>query len=245
MARLFDNNAANYMSRSSVNLGLNGATECSIAFWINVTAVDTTLEQRIAFKQIADGWNTISTRIGVNTTQLIFGVESQSLGQYPTWQLSAGIGTGVWTRMLWTWKRNAITSADAVAYVNGQPVATTFVANGYAAGFVMEEASNNLMYGIRPVTLTSPLNAALDWVCIWNRQLTAQEALLDYTNPRNVTNGLLSIVECDPNRDQGVLGGSMTINGTLNIVGGPPITSAVGPMRTKLRARPFAPGIAR
>lgn len=245
MARLFDNNASNYMSRSSVNLGLNGATECSVAYWIKLTAVDAAGEQRILFKQISDGWNTITTRVLTNTTQLIFGVESQALGMYPTWTMSSGIGTGAWVRALFTWKRNAITSADGVVYINGVAVSTSFVANGYAAGFTPEESSNNLLYGIRPVTLSFPLNGALAWVCIWNRQLTAQEALIDYTNPRNVKSGLLSIVELAPDVDQGALGGSMAVNGTLQEVGGPPIFSAAQPMRTKLRPRPFAPGLGR
>lgn len=71
-----------------------------------------------------------------------------------------------------------------------------------------------------------PLYGSLAWVCVWNRQLTAQEALLDYINPRNVKSGLVSIVELSPDVDQGSLGGSMTVNGTLASVGGPPVASA-------------------
>lgn len=230
MARLFDNNTANYMSRASVDLGLNGLTACSYACWVKITASDPTNEQRIFQKEIngLDGWNSLKCSLVVNTTKIGFEVNNQSLTQYPHWDVSSGLSTGVWTRALFTWGRTAgAASTDAAVYINGQAVATTFTANGYTNTFTIQENSSNLYYGIRAITLTQPYNGALAWVCVWNRQLTAQEALIDYTNPRNVTSGLISRVPIGDSDKDEALGGSMTINGTLrNVTGNEPIWGA-------------------
>ena len=228
MARLFDHNVANYMSRSSVNLGLNGLTECSVAYWLKLTAVDATLNQRIVQKQIADGWSSFQASLETNSSRPRFSFENQTSGDYPTWIADAGIGTGVWARVLCTWKRNAITVADGLIYVNGVSVALTLDAGSvYTAGTTIEETSNNLYYGIRPVTLTSPLDGALAWVNVWNRQLTAAEALADYASPGAVTSGLVSRVQVNPDTDA-ILGGSMAVTGTLASAANPNTVAVTG-----------------
>lgn len=247
MARLFDNNAANYMSRGSVNLGLNGATECSLGVWLNLTSTATS--QRIIDKQL-DATNPgcpfrIAYTTGTNV--LSFLVNNLAAVKSAQWDITAP-STGVWTRVLFAWKRNALTSADGVTYYNGvaQSV-TTFTPATYDATFALQEATNNYYVGIRPITLANPLNAALDWVCVWNRQLTAQEALLDYTNPRNVTNGLISRVRLGDTDPDEAYGGNMTVTGTLrDVTGNVPIRAAMPmPYATRVRPKPFAPGLAR
>lgn len=249
MGRTFDNNAANYMSRGSVNFGLNGATACSFGYWINITAVNAAAQQRILAKEIngLDGWNSIWSVVETNTTTLRFEVQTQSGANFPDWTTNAGIGTGVWTRALFTWERTAgAASTDASVYINGAAVATTHTANGYTNTFTIEESSSNLYYGIRAITLTQPLNASLAWMCVWNRKLTAQEALVDYTNPRNITSGLLSRVPIGGSDVDEALGGSMTVNGiVLDITGGEPIQGYEAPFLVAKRPRPFAPGLAR
>lgn len=249
MGRLFNNTAANYMSRGSVNLGLNGATACSFGYWIKITAVNAAAEQRVLSKEIngLDGWNSIWSAIITNTTTLAFEVQSNTAGDYPDWTINTGIGTGVWTRALFAWERTAgAASTDASVYINGVAVATTHTVNGYTNTFTVQENSSNLYYGIRPLTLTRPLDAALAWVCVWNRKLTAQEALIDYTNPRNVTSGLLSRVPIGGSDVDEVLGGAMTVTGTLrDVTGGEPIQGYQAPFVSSKRPKPFAPGIAR
>ena len=220
MARLFDNNAANYMSRAACNLGLNGLTECSFACWINITATVAN-EQAPLMKQIGTGseWGTVNIYVNSGTSVILLSVQNRTLGQWPAWATNAGIDTGAWARVLFAWKRNAINATDGIVYINGQAVSTTFTANGYAVGFTMEEDSNTLFYG-QATPMTRQLNAALDWVCVWNRQLTAQEVLLDYTNPRNVTNGLVSRVRLGGTDADEAYGGNMTVNGTLRDVSG-------------------------
>lgn len=71
MTRLFDNNAANYMSRASVNLGLNGLTECSYAYWIKFT--DSTGDnQRILDREAGGVANTpFRTQLNFATSAII------------------------------------------------------------------------------------------------------------------------------------------------------------------------------
>ena len=223
MARLFDNNAANYMSRSSVNLGLNGATACSFGYWIKITNINTTLQQRILAKEIngKESQNSIWSVIVANATTIQFQVQNSVGILFPDWTLNSGIGTGTWHRLLFAWQRTASAiSTDASVYLDGVAVSTTFTANGYSNTFTIEEDTSNLYYGIRAISLTQPLDAALDWVCVWNRQLTAQEVLLDYTNPRNVTNGLVSRVRLGGTDADEAYGGNMAVNGTLRDVSG-------------------------
>ena len=221
MARTFNDSASNYMSRGSVNLGLNGVTEFSMAYWISLTAVNATLPQRVCQKQIADGWSTVTSYFNTNTAVPTFSPENQTLAQSPTWDLTEGITVGTWTRVLFTWKRNAIAASDGVIYKNGSPVPSTYTANGYTAALVLEETSNNLHYGIRPVSLTQPLNASLSWVCIWNRQLTSQEAYDDFRHPLNVTSGLVHRVQLSPDTDGSGNGNDMSVTGTLATLSGP------------------------
>lgn len=224
MSRVFDNNVSNYMSRSSVNFGLNGLTECSIGLWVKLTA-STADNQRFVDKKHSVSTSGCPFRLQyVEATGEVTASVNNGAGQSPDWACTWTPGYGVWGRMLFTFKRNAITTADGILYLNGIAQSTsTFTANGYAAGFTIAEDSNDLFYGLRVVTNLLPLYGSLAWVCIWNRQLTAQEALIDYTNPRNVKSGLLSIVELSPDTDQGAIGGSMTVNGTLQAGGNPPL----------------------
>ncbi len=248
MARLFNNNTANYMSRSGVNFGLNGLTECSLAVWVKLTAA-TADNQRFTDKQYSTATAGCPFRMQYlqGTGELAASVNNGA-GQSPDWTCSWTPGFGTWTRALFTYKRNAITSADGLLYLNGvAQTISTFTANGYAAGFTIAEDSNNYFLGLRVLTNLLPLNGALDWSCIWNRQLTAQEALLDYTNPRNVTNGLISRVRLGGTDPDDAFGGSMTMNGTLlDVSGNVPIRAAMpSPYATRVRPRPFAPGLAR
>lgn len=247
MGRLFDHNASNYMNRGSMNLGLNGDTNCSFAVWINLTAVDVSLEQRVVQKEISDGWSSIRMTFSTNTSRIIWGVESQTGAAWPSIILDNGIGTGSWRRVMCVWNRNLGTQADFLSYVDGEVVSHALTANGYTASFTIEETSNNYYFGIRPVTLASPLDAKLAWVCVWNRALSIQEVKQDYWNPRNVTNGLISRVPIGGSDVDEAFGGNMTVTGTLqDITGGEPIHGYQHrSFQTQLRPRPFAPGLAR
>jgi hypothetical protein len=124
-------------------------------------------------------------------------------------------------------------------------VATTFAANGYIGTFTLGEESAAYDIGIREGTI-EPYEGSLDWVTVWNRQLTAQEALLDFANPLNVQNGLRSAVSLNgSNRDQGAIGGVMTVNGTLVEVDGAPFDLQRNVFTKNLRPSIFAPGVGR
>jgi len=240
MSRLFDNNVSNYMSRSSVNFGLNGAVALSVAMWIRFTAVSGT--QFVAAKEIVSGWNTFSVNCSAGAFQ--FEIVNNAALDYANWNFTAPTD-GLWHRYLFAW---AVTGSaditDATVHLDGVETSTTFGSSGYTSGFTLEEATSNYLLGLHPVNLLSPLNGALAWVCVWNRKLSALEAQLDYTNPQNNPVGKLSQVEVNPDTDQGAIGGSMTVNGTLADAGHPPIRIR-RPTVARLRPAIFTPGLAR
>lgn len=245
MARAFDGSTSNYLSRT-VDFSLNGATECSFAAWVKAGTADATLYPYVMAKA-KNGWTPVAINYSANTRKVNFSVENETLTQNPAWETSADIADTIWTRLLFTWKRNAIDATDGIIYVDGVPVSASYTANGYTGSFTIEDQSDTYEIGRRPLNpgWATSLTGSIAWVCVWNRQLTAQEALIDYTNPRNVKNGLVSIVELAPDADQGAIGGSMTVNGTLQPVGGPSVASANAVILETLRPRPFCPGLAR
>lgn len=207
------------MTRSSVNLGLNGLTACSFAFWLKVSATPTN-EGAILRKVGTGGWGTIWVNIhGTGTGKVGFAVENSTITQSPMWTSPDAAPVGAWTRYLFTWQRNAGDVTDGALYVNGQAVSPTFVANGYTTAFVMDEITDVLRYGGMPEWPIT-LDAALAWVCVWNRQLTSGEAATDASDPTAVTSGRLSLVSLCPDLDR-TLGGEMTVNGTLACEPGP------------------------
>lgn len=245
MARAFDGSTSNYLSRT-VDFSLNGATECSFAAWVKAGTAHATLYPYVMAKA-KNAWTAVAITYVINTRIVNFSVENETLTQTPNWETSADIADNIWTRLLFTWKRNAIDATDGIIYVNGVPVSATYTANGYTGSFTIEDQSDAYEIGRRPLNpeWATSLTGSIAWVCVWNRQLTAQEALIDYTNPRNVKNGLVSIVELAPDVDQGAIGGSMTVNGTLAPIVGPQIVSANPKIQNTIRPRPFAPGMAR
>jgi len=215
MARLFDNNVANYMNRATVNLGLNGGLELSVAMWVKPTTIGT--DQRFLAKEIngIGGWKTFGLEHQGSSSKIRFLLQNNTLAQQPQWFVEAIQPPRTWVRVLAAWKGVAFDSTDAVLYLNGTATTTSFSATGYTAAFVLQEDTSNLYYGIRPVTITEPANAALAWVNVWNRQLTAAEALADYRRPNRVLAGLVSGVAINPDTEYSTLGGSMTVTGTL------------------------------
>lgn len=238
MARIFDSNAANYMSRASVNFGLNGATAFSIAAWVKLTAVNPSVGQVLASKNSASGvtWYFV---IKPASSTITVGMQSVALGQIPEWTTTSGIGTGVWTRALFAFQRSAGTSADAVLYLNGVAASTSFAAGGYTSAFTIEENSNTLMYG-QDLGGGGLLDAALAWMTIWSRQLTAADALKDYANPGAVRSGLVHSVMIGAGNDNDLSGNAldMSVTGTLATVTDP-AAGKVRPLYSNFPKRPL------
>jgi hypothetical protein len=210
MGRSFDNNIANYMSRASVNLGLNGSTECSVAFWFNPPSFPS--ETRIFTKDHGAAWPTLDIYLHITTGIVQFEVGNVDTNAFANWEPVTGLSVDTWTRMLFTWKRNALDATDGLIYINGSTVSTAHASLGYIGSFTIKEESSTLFYGQRPA-LDLALSGKLAWVTVWNRQLTAGEATTDATNPLGVTSGLVSRVQLCPDTDA-ILLGSMTVNGT-------------------------------
>jgi len=159
-----------YMLKQSANLGLNGKTEFTVSFWINSN--DTS--GRIIQKQISDGWSTFYASIDSGIISV--SPQNQSLGQYPTWATTLAISG--WKKVTFTFKKNLANSSDGLIYIGGDQVTTTFTSNGYSSNFSMQEDSNNLYLGVRPVSLTYNLLGLLQDIKIFGRQLTQSEVVL-------------------------------------------------------------------
>lgn len=217
MARTFNGNSANFMSRASVNLGLNGASAYSHAVWVRRAAVTATTTIPMVKRYGAGSNSYVMTLTGASFDQVFCAPNDAVLGQNPQWLTTTSVPLGVWTRVLFTFQRNAATSADGIVYFNGVAQGTTFTANGYAGTFTISEDTNLYYIGIAEDGAFGPVNGDLAWATVWNRALTAQEALLDLVNPWAVRNGVIHRVGIGPglDNDDSGFGNHMTVTGTL------------------------------
>lgn len=218
--RIWDGTNANYLSRASLDFGLNGLTECSYAFWLRMLGSTGTSQRLIDKQNGAVTGAPFRAQYLDSSSELTCSVHN-GITQSPDWSVKAPTFRW-WVRVLFTFKRNAITSADGLIYYNGvSQTISTFQANSYASGFTLGEASDNFYVGVRAVTFALPAWCEFAWVTVWNRQLTADEAVLDYGHPRAVMAGMVSGVEINPETDHAAAGGSFSITGTLPVVTDP------------------------
>ncbi|MCF7836107.1 hypothetical protein K9N08_00405, partial [Candidatus Gracilibacteria bacterium] len=183
-----------YVSAASVDLGLNGTSEMSISGWFYIDTI--TPAQRLVQKQIVDGWSSISLMIYAGGS-VSLSAQNSSLSQYPTWATSSAITTG-WHHIIGTFDKNNIDSSDGKIYIDGVDQSTTFSALGYTSSFTIQESSNNLLFGARPVTLTYPFDGKMDDVAIYNRALSATEILQMYNGGRvKAANPQVTAVDAD------------------------------------------------
>jgi hypothetical protein len=220
MALLYDNNVANYLKRAAMNQGLNGLTEFSLAFSLNLAASTGTTQRIIA--RDAEGVNGRPYRVNWDDPGGIdFAIANTGATQSPDWLATTLPSYSVWTRVLFTFKRNNIDATDGIVYYNGTSQSTTFTATGYASTFALVDGSANYYLGIRPITFINPCNGLMDWPTIWTRKLTQAEATADALDPTAVRTNMVSQVQSmnGSNNDR-VFGGSMTINGSLAYASG-------------------------
>ena len=223
MGRLFTNSVSDYLGRASTNLGLNGLTEMSVAFWMRMDS-QVGGDKTLIDKEFTGGISGVPFRVIFIDSGNFLRVQliNNTLVQTPLWEVGFAQFASFWNRYLFTWKRNAITIADGILYVNGQVASgLSFAASGYSGAFTLEEDTNNLYYGIRAGSLTLPMHGAMESVNIWNRQLTAAEAYQDYLRPNAVIPGLVSGVHLDQLSDYSSGGGTLSITGAVPIVTGP------------------------
>src|SRR4030095_12462030 len=80
-----------YAISTNTTIGLNGGTAMTLAAWVKLPAAST--QQRIIAKSISNGWNTFVLTYET-TGALTFGINNQTLSQYPQWITTAAVGTG-------------------------------------------------------------------------------------------------------------------------------------------------------
>lgn len=213
--RIFPNSISNYLSRSSVNFGLNGKTTFSMAAWFWVNGLQ---QQNIIVKRLGAGTDDTFGMYLNATNALNCVVQNVTLGQNPNWNsdlTSVVLGVRSWIRALFTLSVSAGTVADGKIYINGASVPVGL--NGtYTSAFTMEEDSNNYVIGLSEDLGSAPMNGQIAWANAWDRKLTDPEAAQDYQRPNSVLSGLVTGCELNPDTDYSNLGGSMTLTGTLN-----------------------------
>lgn len=217
MSRAFTGNSANFMSRASVNFGLNGLTAYSMAVWMRRAVVTATTTIPMVKRYGAGANSYVMTMTGASFDQAFCAPNDAALAQNPQWLTTTSVPLNVWTRVMFTFQRNAITSADGLIYFNGASQPTTFTANGYSGAFTISEDTNLYYIGIAEDGSFGPFNGELAWATLWNRALTAQEVLLDLANPWAVSNGVIHRVGLGPglDNDDSGFGNHMTVTGTL------------------------------
>jgi hypothetical protein len=179
----FDGN--DYINISNANLGFNNGTTVSAGGWfyINIVAQD----QRLIQKQISDGWNSFALLIQ-SDGKIQWTPQSQTLSQYPTWVTNSAITTG-WHHIFATFNKNSVNSSDGKIFIDGVDQSTSYAANSYSSSFYIQETSNNLFFGVRPVTLNYFFSGKMDEVKIYNSALTADEIKLDMNQGKSLIMG--------------------------------------------------------
>lgn len=168
-----------YVKRDNCNLGLNGSTEFSIVAWMKF--LHWGKYEWLFLKPHAAGWNTFNVKL-LDLNQIWLSLENDTLSAYPQWNTTAAVPLNQWFQFGFAWKRNLITGADGVMYVNGSPIASTFTAYSYSSSFVMKETSNTLTIGRLPATAW-----VLDGLMGENRIFTAQKLDADMLADYNAT----------------------------------------------------------
>jgi hypothetical protein len=216
MARLFNGVSGGHMAASG-SLGLNGLTEMSAAVWLRPNSSDQINLCFVICKQLGAISGNATLQLDFNASCAVrLRLRNVALNQVITWTADTPLTWGTWTRILFTYKRNALNVTDGIWYFNGNPVTSTLViAGSYTGAFVLEEDSNNWYYGLRPVTLDSKLLGALAHVTIWNRQLTPTEANADFYNHLAISQGLVHRVPLCDDRDYGSAALNMSVVGTV------------------------------
>ena len=158
-----------YINVAACNLGLNNATTVSVALWIKTTDTN----GRILQKQISDSWSTIAVLL--LSGSIYFGVQNSGINQYPQWITSSTVNDGNWHHIVCVFSKNAINSSDAQIYIDGALATTSYTANNYTSAFLLEEVSSNLVFGVRPVTLTDPLAGNIKDVRIYSSALAQSD----------------------------------------------------------------------
>jgi hypothetical protein len=130
---------------TNTSFNLNGTNTVSVSLWLKPLLVGNP-----AFaisKKITDSWSTFYIQQIANGA-IQFGCENQSLGQFPTWRTGTNtVGTNTVIHVAASFQKNAINASDGTIWINGQGTSTLFSANGYTAGFSLQEVANIFTIG--------------------------------------------------------------------------------------------------
>jgi PKD repeat protein len=139
--------------------------ELTIEAWVKLDSVPLAREIIIR-KSIDSVWGSYSLQIETDG-YVRFSVQDKTNNIWPVWRAATPLGSNVWYHIAGTFKKQSYGSSDGKIFFNNIAQTTTFAANGYAAGFMIEYTTEGLFIGMQHGT-TYPLKGIIDEVRISN-----------------------------------------------------------------------------
>jgi hypothetical protein len=152
--------------------------ELTIEAWVNLDTLPG--RQIIIRKSINLAWGSFSLQVEKDG-HLRLTVQDETNVIWPVWRTTSPLDAGGWYHVAGTFKKQNYDSSDGKIYVNGVAQTTTFAANGYTTGFMIEYTTGGFFIGMQHGQ-SYPLNGTIDEVRIWNRALTGDEIADNYKN---------------------------------------------------------------
>ena len=164
----------------STNLGLNGRTAVTFGAWVYARSDGGGAIRTLLAKHTVDSDNTYQTfNLALTASnQVQCSVQNYRASfAYPTWTTTA-VYYNTWHSYYCSYNKTFANGSDMVVYVDGVATPTTYTANAYGAGFVLNEtATEPVTIGRRWLGSWSQTHYGnIDEVRIYNRSISASEA---------------------------------------------------------------------
>ncbi|GAH42368.1 unnamed protein product, partial [marine sediment metagenome] len=142
--------------------------ELTIEAWVNLDTLPG--RQIIIRKSIDSVWGSFSLQVEKDG-HLRLTVQDETNAKWPVWRTTSPLAAGGWYHIAGTFKKQKYDASDGKIYINGLAQTTTFTANGYAIGFMIEYTAGGFFIGMQHGQ-NYPLDGTIDEVRIWNTALT-------------------------------------------------------------------------
>jgi hypothetical protein len=138
--------------------------ELTIEAWVYLDTLPG--RQIIIRKSINSTWGSFSLQVEQDG-HLRLTVQDKTKAKWPVWRTTSPLAAGGWYHVAGTFKMQNYDSSDGKIYVSKSPQTTTFTANGYAPGFMIEYTTGGFFIGMQHGQ-SCPLDGTIDEVRIWN-----------------------------------------------------------------------------
>ncbi|PIR92080.1 hypothetical protein COU01_03640, partial [Candidatus Falkowbacteria bacterium CG10_big_fil_rev_8_21_14_0_10_44_15] len=154
----------------------------TVSAWIKPGASITDSDFILVKDRDTGSWDSYAFSLN-SSRKISFGVQNKTLVQYPSWLSNASLSASTWYHVAATYEGRNFNASDAVIYVNGSPVSTTYTANGYTSSFTIEYNTQSAYIGsFSTNSATSYFNGLIDEVKLYNYARTPEEVRQDYNS---------------------------------------------------------------